>query len=139
MTIKSTLKRWFWADTVKQPDPVMFCYVQCQGCGAEASTQMNIKSVTVTLKDPCKRCNSGSFNCHVSNTDTPPEWYGNWEPYVEPVKYEVGDRIKASSECRFDRNFKGVVKYVEPNGTLWVRRDGASSDVFYHPDEVQHV
>lgn len=63
------------------------------------------------------------------------------EPKVvpPPIKYEVGDRVKGSPTCGFHAGFTGVVKYVEPNGTLWVRRDGASSDVFYKPHEVEHV
>lgn len=63
------------------------------------------------------------------------------EPKVvpPPVVFSPGDRVKGSPTCGFNPGFRGVVKYVEPNGTLWIRRDGAGSDVFYKPHEVEHV
>jgi hypothetical protein len=47
---------------------------------------------------------------------------------------KVGSRIKVISG--FNVGAKGTVSYIEPTGRMWVMRDGASSDVFYHPEEV---
>lgn len=62
------------------------------------------------------------------------------EPKVvpPPVVFKQGDRVKGSPTCGFNQGFRGEVKYIEPNGKLWIRRDGASSDVYYHPHEVEH-
>ena len=56
---------------------------------------------------------------------------------VEDASIEVGSRIKVISG--FNVGAKGTVNYIEPTGRMWVRRDGASSDVFYHPEEVKLV
>jgi hypothetical protein len=56
---------------------------------------------------------------------------------VEDTPIEVGSRIKVISG--FNVGAKGTVSYIEPTGRMWVRRDGASSDVFYHPEEVKLV
>ena len=56
---------------------------------------------------------------------------------VDAVSIKVGSRIKVISG--FNVSAKGTVKYIEPSGRLWVLRDGASSDVFYHADEVVGV
>ena len=53
---------------------------------------------------------------------------------VEDNSIKVGSRIKVISG--FNVGAKGTVSYIEPTGKLWVRRDGASSDVFYHPEEL---
>jgi hypothetical protein len=47
---------------------------------------------------------------------------------------KVGSRIKVVS--KFNVGARGTVNYIEPTGKLWVRRDGASSDVSYYPTEV---
>lgn len=46
----------------------------------------------------------------------------------------VGGRVKVIAG--FNVGALGTVSYIEPTGRLWVRRDGASSDVHYTPDEV---
>lgn len=129
---------WFKRKPEQVPEALMYAYVQCQGCGSEAQTKMSSQSINIKLTDPCKRCEGKQFNCHVSNTPNPPVWYGNWKPYVPPPKFEVGDRVKGSPTCGFHAGFRGEVKYIEPNGRLWVRRDGASSDVYYHNHEVEY-
>jgi transcription antitermination factor NusG len=53
---------------------------------------------------------------------------------VDDVSIKVGSRIKVISG--FSVGAKGTVNYIDPSGKMWVRRDGASSDVFYHPEEV---
>ena len=53
---------------------------------------------------------------------------------VEETSIKIGSRIKVISG--FNVGAKGTVSYIEPSGKLWVRRDRASSDVFYHPEEV---
>ncbi|AND75144.1 hypothetical protein pf16_221 [Pseudomonas phage pf16] len=139
MKLFQLIKKLFCGQNKPEPEPSMYAYVQCQGCGSEAHTKMSVRSITVKLTDPCKRCGENFINCHVTNQPTPPEWYGNWKPRVQPPKFEVGDRVKGSPTCGFHAGFRGVVKYIEPNGTLWVRRDGAGSDVYYKPHEVEHV
>ena len=46
----------------------------------------------------------------------------------------VGSRVKVIAG--FNVGARGTVRYIEPTGRLWVRRDNAGSDVFYHPEEV---
>ena len=53
------------------------------------------------------------------------------------VTIRVGSRVKIVAG--FNVGAKGTVNYIEPTGRLWVRRDGASSDVFYMPEEVVGV
>jgi len=53
---------------------------------------------------------------------------------VEDKSIKVGSRIKVVS--KFNVGARGTVNYIEPTGKLWVRRDGASSDVSYYPTEV---
>jgi hypothetical protein len=53
---------------------------------------------------------------------------------VEDKSIKVGSRIKVVS--KFNVGDRGTVNYIEPSGKLWVRRDGASSDVSYYPEEV---
>lgn len=53
---------------------------------------------------------------------------------VKEKSITIGSRIKVISG--FNVGAKGTVSYIEPSGKLWVRRDGASSDVFYHSEEV---
>ena len=53
---------------------------------------------------------------------------------VGKQQINIGSRIKVLSG--FNVGAKGTVNYIEPTGRLWVRRDGASSDVFYLPEEV---
>ena len=53
---------------------------------------------------------------------------------VNDNSIKVGSRIKVVS--RFNVGARGTVTYIEPTGKLWVRRDGASSDVSYYPTEV---
>ena len=53
---------------------------------------------------------------------------------VNDNSIKVGSRVKVVS--KFNVGARGTVNYIEPSGKLWVRRDGASSDVFYHPEEV---
>ena len=50
---------------------------------------------------------------------------------------KVGGRIKVISG--FNVGATGTVSYIEPTGRMWVMRDGASTDVFYTPDEVERI
>ena len=50
---------------------------------------------------------------------------------------KVGSRVKVVSG--FNVGAKGTVSYIEPTGRMWVMRDGASTDVFYTPDEVVRI
>jgi hypothetical protein len=53
---------------------------------------------------------------------------------VDDNQIKVGSRIEVISG--FHVGARGTVNYIEPSGRMWVRRDGASSDVFYNPEEV---
>jgi transcription antitermination factor NusG len=53
---------------------------------------------------------------------------------VESTSIKVGSRVKVVSG--FNVGVKGTVSYIEPTGKMWVMRDDASTDVFYHPEEV---
>ncbi len=40
----------------------------------------------------------------------------------------------------FNTGTRGIVEFVEPSGEkIWVLRDGASTPVFYRPDELQKI
>jgi hypothetical protein len=54
--------------------------------------------------------------------------------FGEDSSIRVGGRVKVVSG--FNVGARGTVSYIEPTGRLWVRRDGASTDVFYTPNEV---
>lgn len=54
-----------------------------------------------------------------------------------PVWYEVGQRVTVMQHAGFHRGAHGEVRYHAPDGRVWVRRDGASSDVFYYPHELE--
>lgn len=58
----------------------------------------------------------------------------DWMGISNNSELAIGDRIKVVAG--FNIGAKGVIQYIEPSGKLWVRRDGASSDVFYMRDEV---
>lgn len=53
--------------------------------------------------------------------------------------FKRGDRVQANLYAGFHKGAKGVVQYVEPSGKIWVLRDGASSDVFYHSVELDLI
>lgn len=55
------------------------------------------------------------------------------------LKFKQGDRIQVKQTAGFHRGALGVVQYVAPDGKIWVRRDNASSDVFYFADELQPI
>jgi len=54
--------------------------------------------------------------------------------FGEDSSIRVGGRVKVV--LGFNVGARGTVSYIEPTGRLWVRRDGASTDVFYTPNEV---
>jgi transcription antitermination factor NusG len=56
---------------------------------------------------------------------------------AESTLIKVGSRVKVVSG--FNVGAKGTVSYIEPSGRMWVMRDGASTDVFYTPDEVVRI
>lgn len=55
------------------------------------------------------------------------------------LQFKQGDRIQVKQNAGFHRGSLGVVQYVAPDGKIWVRRDNASSDVFYFADELQLI
>ena len=58
-------------------------------------------------------------------------------PPEPPKVWKRGDRVKGSKTCGFNASMTGTVQYVEmANNHVWVLRDGASSDVFYMPHEL---
>lgn len=62
-------------------------------------------------------------------------------PPPPPKVWHRGDRVKGSKTCGFHASMTGVVTYVEENisGRIWVRRDGASSDVYYMSHELEAI
>lgn len=48
---------------------------------------------------------------------------------------DVGDRVVVISG--FNVGAVGTVNYIDPTGKVWVRRDRASTDVFYTLDELE--
>lgn len=53
--------------------------------------------------------------------------------------FKRGDRVQANQTAGFNKGAKGVVQYVEPCGKIWVLRDGASGDIFYHAEELELI
>lgn len=54
-----------------------------------------------------------------------------------PRKIRRGDRVQANQSAGFHKGAIGTVEFVEPTYTkVWVLRDGASTPVFYHPNEL---
>lgn len=51
--------------------------------------------------------------------------------------FSIGDRVQATMEAGFHKGAKGVITYIEPTGKCWVRRDGASSDIWYDAGELE--
>lgn len=57
-------------------------------------------------------------------------------PPPKVVELLVGDRVRGSETCGFNKSMTGTVKFVEPRGTVWVLRDGASSPCMYASHEL---
>lgn len=55
------------------------------------------------------------------------------------LQFKQGDRIQVKQTAGFHRGALGVVQYVAPDGKIWIRRDNASSDVFYFADELNFI
>lgn len=53
--------------------------------------------------------------------------------------YKRGDYVQVTGEGAFSRGSKGVVEFVEPNGNVWVLRDGAGSPCFFLPAELTKI
>lgn len=53
-----------------------------------------------------------------------------------PEVFEPGQRVVVRETAGFSRGAHGVVKYQTPDRKVWVRRDYASSDAFFYPDEL---
>lgn len=71
---------------------------------------------------------------------------GNWADPGHQIKlhFEISDPViqignRVVVIAGFNVGANGTVNYIEPGGKLWVRRDGASSDVFYHLDELKVI
>lgn len=56
---------------------------------------------------------------------------------TEAGAIKVGSRVRVITG--FNVGAEGVVNYITPAGKLWVRRDGASSDEFYHLEELGRI
>lgn len=52
------------------------------------------------------------------------------------INFSVGDRVQATETAGFHKGAKGTIVYIEPTGKCWVRRDGASSDIWYDKGEL---
>lgn len=58
------------------------------------------------------------------------------DPY-EPVHFEPGQRVEVRPHAGFSRGSRGEVRYHAPDGKVWVRRDGALSDVYFYTHELE--
>ena len=84
------------------------------------------KFAELIVKECALQCN------HNDDMDRILEYFG-----VDSTSIKVGSRVKVVSG--FNVGAKGTVSYIEPTGRMWVMRDGASTDVFYTPDEVVRI
>lgn len=60
-------------------------------------------------------------------------------PVPRGRRFSKGVRVVASSHAGFHTGAHGFVIFQEPNtiGRVWVLRDGAQSEVFYYPHELE--
>ena len=84
------------------------------------------KFAELIVRECALQCN------HNDDMDRILEYFG-----VDSTSIKVGSRVKVVSG--FNVGAKGTVSYIEPTGRMWVMRDGASTDVFYTPDEVVRI
>lgn len=54
----------------------------------------------------------------------------------EPEYFGVGQRIIVAPHAGFHKGARGAVEFHASDGRVWVKRDGASSCVFYYPHEL---
>ena len=54
----------------------------------------------------------------------------------QPAQQARGEPGGESDACYRHRGARGEVQYHAPDGRVWIRRDGASSDVWYMPHEL---
>lgn len=60
------------------------------------------------------------------------------QPDVDTVRrFERGDPVRVLPHSGFNCGATGIVSYHAPDGHVWVRRDGATSDVFFYPHELE--
>lgn len=53
------------------------------------------------------------------------------------VKFEVGDKVRVKRTAGFHKGATGVIKYIQPDDVVWIRRAGSSSDVWYAMNELE--
>lgn len=53
-----------------------------------------------------------------------------------PSGFREGRRVKINSSSTFSRGCEGYIRFIEPNGTVWVRRDRSGADVMFAPHEL---
>lgn len=51
--------------------------------------------------------------------------------------FERGVRVLVRNTAGFHRGAKGIIEFVEPNGTVWVVRDGSNTPCWYKQEELQ--
>lgn len=56
-----------------------------------------------------------------------------------PKKFAAGARIRVRDTAGFNRGARGTVSYHAPDDRVWVRRDGAGSDCYFHPYELEEL
>jgi len=65
--------------------------------------------------------------------------YDVWidEPMIDLYEWKKGDRVRATNNAGFHKGAVGTVEFVEPSGKkVWVKRDGSTNAVYYHPEEL---
>lgn len=53
--------------------------------------------------------------------------------------FSRGDRVTVNASSGFSPGSIGTVEYVQPNGHVWVLRDGADSALLFRTDELDNV
>ncbi len=55
------------------------------------------------------------------------------------VIFKRGDRVLVNQTSGFNKGAEGIVEFVEPNGRIWVLRDGSSGPVYFYPTELDLI
>ncbi|URA07179.1 hypothetical protein P9A48_gp71 [Xanthomonas phage Mallos] len=61
---------------------------------------------------------------------------------VDPIKkkfFPPKTRVRVRGDSGFHRGARGTVSYHAPDDRVWVLRDGAGSDVFFYPYELEEL
>ena len=104
--------------------------IQPEMDGTEMTNQRKQKFAQLIMEECVK------INLEILSFTAYAKLYQRYQEHfeVDAKLIKAGSRVKVISG--FNVGAKGTVSYIEPTGKMWVLRDGANSDVFYHPEEV---